>query len=139
MKPRINTILLKYIECKKCGFERSCPLPENEPGKKFKWTCPQCDKKWSGGFRKNGNLFVNADTKKSSNTNYILIEVNENLVPWILLVQNQTNGTGKNIKSEPSKSLILFSTAQDKINNPQAFPQYRAILHNNCTLEEKLN
>lgn len=134
MKPKIYEVVVKYIGCKECGFERGYPLPEKRSNESFYWKCPQCDKKWISNFSKTGDLFVKSDTRKSSDTdvNYILLETNENFIPWILIVQKK-----EEIKFSESKSLILFSVMQDKTNNPRNFPQYKAVLQNAGTLEDK--
>ena len=127
IKMKINEMSVKYIECDHCSFEKSCLLPEDDAETLFHWTCPHCAKRWAGQFRENGELFLES-VEESSHTVYILIEMEENFVPWMVLVQPRVEHSGEKTKSGVSVSLKIISAESDKITNPRNFPQYRAVM-----------
>jgi len=130
MRLKINEIPVKYIECASCHFEKSCLLPETALYERFNWRCSRCNQAWSGIIQADGIIQAELDTEKSTDKDYILIEKSKGLIPWVLLVQKQTDQSDGHPDFNQPTTLYLFSVEYDKVNNPQGFPQYRAISTN---------
>lgn len=127
MNPRINEIIVKYIECINCSYERSCPLPETPSCKHFDWVCPECRISLSGIIEEDGNIRIMVDTEYPADEDYILVMKNKELTPWIMLAQKRnTNETGEQSNGS-SATLYLFPVEACKIENPRSFPLFRAV------------
>ena len=127
MTPTIKEVIVKYIECADCCFQKSCLLPDVDLHKRFRWVCPQCSRAWSGMVLEDGSIQVKTDGEDLTGEDYIIIEKSRDLIPWVLLAQKKTNGLEEKSEFDYPTTLYLFPVECDTINNPSEFPQYRAV------------
>lgn len=132
MKPKINEIKVKFIECGECGYERSCAFPESLKHGNFSWYCPKCSRLWTGILEKDGS-FVAHKSETSGDRQYVLVELGNDLVPLVLHALRNKNPeeSQKSISSgeafrPATETLQLVAAETDAARNPQGFPQYRA-------------
>jgi len=126
MKPRINELTVKYIECGNCRFEKSCLLPEVNLCERFNWNCPQCRQSWSGILLTDNDFEIEACSEQSKIEEYILVKKHKDFIPWILLAQKHSADQENTTESEPASTFYLFAAQHDAINNPHGLLQYEA-------------
>lgn len=133
MKPVVNEIPVKYIQCPECDFEKNFLLKGEIRRGTFGWFCPKCNHFLMGEVDKDGILTDVRKGGRGGKKQPILLFLPTGAAPLSILfayVNNaeETPEDNQPLGSVSTGTLLLEAETPDAETNPRGFPQYQTIL-----------